>query len=795
MSEHNKQSGMPDFFMLPETGREPGMVHSIAVEETGSINYTDEINHIVVSLDVFGSLRWCVGGKGSDPGKFHYPRGLALGRIQHNGAKQRCLAVTDAWNNRLQLLDLNGSLLSTWTHAGGIAFREPSDIRFVEETWGNGSQGPCWLVLDRGNHRLCALDENGTMLFQIGRGLPPKLRKNWAEQQFLLPEVAIADRSIPEYEKYDGLFYPTRILGISNKCISLCEPGSSDFMLAIDRNIFPVPLGTFPDGEWITADERSAVEWSLRSSCLRWHGTDGTLLGEKAIGGRPVPSNPRSELIWVQEGSRLSLVVPPWTAEDSRPPAGTEKLLLLAAHRFTKSLNLDRAYESAESLFDLARDVSALVHSVANNADISSSLEANTQGTAQVPMDLEVKFKKAQQSIAASVHPLCMAGLAFHLATISGIDLSDNTFLAELCASVHPFAAKMYESIPKIAMAYDDIEFCLANPMANAKQSPQIKLIEQLQNALRPYRSQSLPCRNSINLYYQNWFVDSQTGMSSGKGFLNEVDRFHYDVASSSTLTLPLYMTHAPEGGFFISFYASGHIAEIDRNGDLIRILGAPNMPIKFTGPTGLAVDDKYRLWVAESPAGRIRMLEPPYDRPVEILDSENEGVNLAWPVGLCAGLNAVFVADPEKNQVVRIGSDGQWGVILNRFGRNAGEIRRPNSLFFDRRSAPVLYVVDKLNHRIQKFSAEWLVTDEVGTCGVGKGELFYPLALGVFPDGVMVVSQEGPPPALKIFNASGEEIDWMLLDYSPAGILIDDERLLVVGSSDSTVRVYERNR
>jgi hypothetical protein len=811
MSEFDKKPEIPDFITLPETVQEPGIIHSIEVEETGFLYFTDEINHTVVSLDFPGRLRWCLGGKGSEPGKFHYPRGFALGRVQLDIGKQRCLAVSDSWNNRIQLLDLDGSPLSIWTHAGGIPFREPSDIRFVEGAWGSGNHGPCWLVLDRGNHRLCALDESGTMLFQIGRGLPPKLRKNWAEQQFLFPESAIADRFIPEYEQYDGLFYPTRILGISSKCISLCEPGSSNLMLAIDRNIFPIPLGTFPDGEWIAADERSAVEWSLSNSRLRWYGTDGKLLGEKSISGRPVPSNPSSEHIWAQKGRKLSLVVPPWKAEDSCSPSGVENLLLFAADRFTRSFNLDRTYESAELLFDLAREVSAFVNCVAHGADSSSTFEADTQGARKMPADLEIRYQKAQQSIAAPIHPFGMAGLAFRLAAISGIDISGNIPFSEWCVAVQSIAAKVYKGFLEIVMAYDDIEFCLANPKAIAEQSPQIELLEQLRNVLRGSGSQLSHWCNSINLYNQNRFVDSQASTlvnssspfvsstrissSGGKHVLSETDQFRYDVSPVSTLALPLYMTRAPEGGFFVSFHISGHIAEIAGNGRLIRILGAPNMPIGFDRPAGLAVDEKCRLWVAESAAGKIQILEPPYNNPGVFLDSEREGVIFRWPVGLCSAPNAVFVTDPQRNQVVRIGADGQWDVILNRAGRNLGEIRCPNSLFFDHAAAPALWIVDKLNHRVQKFAADWHAAVQVGKCGVGKGELLYPLALGIFSDGTLVVSQEGPPPALKIFNASGEEIDCLLLDYSPVGILIDDTRIWVVGSSDNSIRLYERNR
>lgn len=64
---------------LPRLGSNgPVVLHTLLRDESGNFYYSDELNHVVASLDHEGKVRWFRGDKGSECGAFRYPRGLAL---------------------------------------------------------------------------------------------------------------------------------------------------------------------------------------------------------------------------------------------------------------------------------------------------------------------------------------------------------------------------------------------------------------------------------------------------------------------------------------------------------------------------------------------------------------------------------------------------------------------------------------------------------------------------------------------------------------------------------------------
>jgi hypothetical protein len=81
---------------LPHFGETaPGPLHTILTTPDGSIYYSDELNHTVVSLNGDGSIRWQKTKHGTTPGEFWYPKGLSLGYLQLHGDMIHCLAVAD----------------------------------------------------------------------------------------------------------------------------------------------------------------------------------------------------------------------------------------------------------------------------------------------------------------------------------------------------------------------------------------------------------------------------------------------------------------------------------------------------------------------------------------------------------------------------------------------------------------------------------------------------------------------------------------------------------------------------
>lgn len=242
-------------------------MHSIVNDSAGNVYYSDELGHAVVSLDAGGGLRWTV-SDGGKPGHFRYPRGLAIGRIVHDGKTVESLAVCDAWNRRVRMLALDGSPICMWTGAGDDSFLEVVDIRYVAE---DGT----WLVLDRGRHCLYAMTEDGRVSGRTGRCFP---------------------REAP-----DSLFYPDRLIGQSES-IYVREPRSGRLKLVAWPHLIPVPIRSGDVLEWIAADSSTLLGWQRDSGELCRFDRAGGIWKKVNIEGTPIPSDSPAPHFWLQGG-------------------------------------------------------------------------------------------------------------------------------------------------------------------------------------------------------------------------------------------------------------------------------------------------------------------------------------------------------------------------------------------------------------------------------------------------------------------------------------------------------------
>ncbi|VAX18273.1 hypothetical protein MNBD_NITROSPINAE03-1357 [hydrothermal vent metagenome] len=140
---------------------EPGIVqiHSVAKDMAGRLYLSDEFNHRIVVLDSEGKYVRTVGERGSGPGEFWYPRGLAI--VEFEGGEQ--LVACDAWNHRIQRFDLDGAFIDAFGSIGEgeDQFNEPVAVT-------PGDEGRIW-ILDRRNHRIKLCSLSGETLSIIGR--------------------------------------------------------------------------------------------------------------------------------------------------------------------------------------------------------------------------------------------------------------------------------------------------------------------------------------------------------------------------------------------------------------------------------------------------------------------------------------------------------------------------------------------------------------------------------------------------------------------------------------------------
>jgi DNA-binding beta-propeller fold protein YncE len=126
----------------------------VAVADDGRIFIADGYGNsriVVLSKDFEYLGSW--GTEGGRPGQFKYPHNIVIG----NG----CLYVADRANRRIQIFDLEGTLLGVWSHVGkpfGLAIGEDGTL------WVSHTSSP----FGQPNHGILQLGTDGSILASFG---------------------------------------------------------------------------------------------------------------------------------------------------------------------------------------------------------------------------------------------------------------------------------------------------------------------------------------------------------------------------------------------------------------------------------------------------------------------------------------------------------------------------------------------------------------------------------------------------------------------------------------------------
>lgn len=177
--------------------------------------------------------------------------------------------------------------------------------------------------------------------------------------------------------------------------------------------------------------------------------------------------------------------------------------------------------------------------------------------------------------------------------------------------------------------------------------------------------------------------------------------------------------------------------------------------------PSGLAIDGRGRLLVADSHYHRILVYSP--DGRLEETIAGDDGTGpLSGRFDYIADIavdsaGCLYVAESqERERITKLSPD--WEILKEWGGRGPepGQFSRIRALAFDAKDR--LYVADACNHRIQVFDAEGNLLRVIGEQGSGPGELDYPFDVAVAPDGSVLVCEYGNH-RVQRFSPEGEPL------------------------------------
>jgi uncharacterized protein (TIGR03663 family) len=192
-------------FTLGERGSSPGRFikpAGLAVDGDGNLYVADSGNHRVQKFDAEGKFIAEVGSSGKGEGQFNEPWGVAVD-------SQGNLYVADTWNNRIQKFDRDLKFVTQWGKpASDLTNPKPYDF------WGPRDvaidpQGNVW-VADTGTCRVLKFTSDGTFLASFGKcgSEPGQLREPVGIEIAANGDIFVADAWNSRIQRFDSQLNP-----------------------------------------------------------------------------------------------------------------------------------------------------------------------------------------------------------------------------------------------------------------------------------------------------------------------------------------------------------------------------------------------------------------------------------------------------------------------------------------------------------------------------------------------------------------------------------------------------------
>jgi hypothetical protein len=798
-------------FKLPTFEREPGPLHSLIQDQFQNIYYSDEINHSLVSLDKSGNIRWHHSKKGSDPGELCYPKGIDLGLIRQNGNIIRCLAVCDAWNQRIQFFDTEGKYLCQWEQLGESTFGDVIDIRFIHHEVDGGKVDSCWLVLDQGHKALFGLDLSGRQLFRIGRSLPGFLEADWkipSEFGIEMPAIERFRACIP----YDPLFNPSRIIGSTWKGLFILESGSLHLKHTGLGNIMQVCIELPKDATWTSADETGLLCFNGSRGLLGIYDSNKKNWLFTTIVGTPIASGRSSKKLWVQDGG--------WIRH------------LSCSHGQGEYVNSN--FYVPWFVNDISHEVECMLKKGMASVDFHPIIEAATILREQSNKVLrtttdqwaDTAFVEEQKEF------LALWNQTFTTVLLRLKKLNFSIFFGflkiKILRAIYPsqeYERYFNEAWKRIKTAQDFFErefgkmLCFRDEWFITRLATvKIEEITKSQNELLQeyYDTLMRPVREFAGLQWSihvpesmNDGPEGQTqiplnGISNRVGifirspqnnfkYFREIDRIYVGNSERAEYVSPASICYCPSTGYWVSLNNGGQILNLNRQGRAIKCFDLINF-IKKTirRPLGIAMDVNKRIWISLPSEDCIEIIDVNTNQRTGLDALAKKSLGLKNPTGIYRTSNGkMLIADTQNNRILISTERGHVSVLVDSIGE-------PETLlhpiaFCGAKKTSEFWVVEIRNHRLQRFSLEGESMEVNGSPGLGEGQFVMPESTAIFEDGMITISQRQCKREIKLFSEDGSELETLQLDYSPWGILAHDNLLLACEGNGNHIHVYER--
>jgi DNA-binding beta-propeller fold protein YncE len=277
-----------------------------------------------------------------------------------------------------------------------------------------------------------------------------------------------------------------------------------------------------------------------------------------------------------------------------------------------------------------------------------------------------------------------------------------------------------------------------------------------------------------------------ERGAWSWRRFFDAVLGIDRATSETALLARPFGVAAGPDREIYVA----------DPDGPLVaRVDSEPAAPIEcrdrpWVAPMAVAIGRAGAVYVAD--AGAHAIVEVAADGRCRAIGEEQ----LVRPTGIALSGDRLYVVDPPSHRVVVLSIAGELVARIGERGDEAGQLNYPTAVSL----APdgSLLVVDALNFRVARFSADGAWLGAFGAPGDGGGAFTRPKCVTADAGGRIYVT-DAQRDVVLVFRADGT------FEYAigapggepgrftgPAGVVVAGDRLHVADSYNRRVQVFE---
>ncbi|MGY5853187.1 MAG: 6-bladed beta-propeller, partial [Candidatus Thorarchaeota archaeon] len=163
----------------------------------------------------------------------------------------------------------------------------------------------------------------------------------------------------------------------------------------------------------------------------------------------------------------------------------------------------------------------------------------------------------------------------------------------------------------------------------------------------------------------------------------------------------------------------------------------------------------------------------------------------VAYPTSIAFDASGnMYIVDKGNHRIQKFSNDGEYITHWGGFGTGDGYFADPHGITIG--SDNHVYVTDSANHRVQKFTITGAHNASWGSYGSNDDEFIYPEGIAIDDYGFLYVSDTGNNRVKKMNSTTGEVIDiWTGFD-TPRGIAVNfNDFIFIVDSHHHQVQIY----